>query len=594
VSAPVDESTTPEATTETTSAPPSSIGASVPEGVVLGTAITTAGFPPSRIVGHRDGFIQMTTFDGRLMMSRSVDGSSWESIPTDLAVDGVSFAASTGSHLFVVGFPPPGSAPGTIAAFSTDDGATWRSTLLNVTASTTPYVTTDVNVSGFAATGDHAVAIGSAFSRVDWQAYAVAELGADHGHPVGEGTAASGGPTAWRVEFADGFELNVDLAELGLEEIAFGQGPTPVGWAWDGAGWEQFDPPFGSSFGMQQLVSGPAGFLTIAPPRQSTTGEMLLEVLHSLDGRNWEGTSLPDAVAGVAPPFAVGGVLGYVLIGEDVLFHSVDGTTWSEVHRFEDLAPDISGFLSSSPPAGGPIGFVISMAGPVPGPESQTRVMFSADGLTWEEVPLPSPSDDAIVAVSDRQVLVVPLVIDTTLATPRADFPDDASLAAAIAESFYTDEVPALPDGTASTWRPVVTASDAACIADGLIDTFGRQRLQELGFATGPWHLLGYALGLGPFDRFDAERIVDTFRSCASTWELLMILSATQGTDLISDESAACVSDAMPDDEARELFITELDRPYDDGDGDLSHLERLAGYYEECLTPEELARLDWN
>ena len=127
-----------------------------------------------------------------------------------------------------------------------------------------------------------------------------------------------------------------------------------------------------------------------------------------------------------------------------------------------------------------------------------------------------------------------------------------------------------------------------------MIEAFGQQRLEQLGFGTSPWHLLGYALALGPWDRTDAEVVVDTFRGCAPTWEQLMITSVTEGTEQISESSAACVADALPDDEAWELFVTELDRPYDDGDGDTSHLQRAVDLYRQCLTPEELDRLDFD
>ena len=43
-----------------------------------------------------------------------------------------------------------------------------------------------------------------------------------------------------------------------------------------------------------------------------------------------------------------------------------------------------------------------------------------------------------------------------------------------------------------------------------------------------------------------------------------MITSVTEGTDQISDESATCVADLVPDDEARDLFVLELDRPDDE------------------------------
>ena len=71
-----------------------------------------------------------------------------------------------------------------------------------------------------------------------------------------------------------------------------------------------------------------------------------------------------------------------------------------------------------------------------------------------------------------------------------------------------------------------------------------------------------------------------------------MITTVTEGTDQISDESAACVADLAPDDEARELFVLYLDRP--DNDDAYPDITPYVANYQRCLTPEEFDRLDFD
>ena len=68
-------------------------------------------------------------------------------------------------------------------------------------------------------------------------------------------------------------------------------------------------------------------------------------------------------------PSLVGGPLGYVIVGTDVLYHSVDAITWTEVHRFDDPDPQSSGFTSQYVAAGGPTGFLVPIAQPEPTPD---------------------------------------------------------------------------------------------------------------------------------------------------------------------------------------------------------------------------------
>jgi hypothetical protein len=218
--------------------------------------------------------------------------------------------------------------------------------------------------------------------------------------------------------------------------------------------------------------------------------------------------------------------------------------------------------------------------------------MWSANGTEWDEAPLPEATHDVAVAVSARHVLVEPRGIDPQPSQVPAGptLPaDDAALLDVLTRAFYPEIPPTNPDGTRTRWRPGVTEPEARCIGEGLIDRLGATRVRELNLGLFPWHLLGYALS-GSFERVDAEMVVDTFESCSPTWELLMILSATQGTEWISEASAECTRLQLDDSEARSIFVAELDR----SDEDLEYLDPLLEALDQCLTDQELNALDWN
>jgi hypothetical protein len=196
-----------------------------------------------------------------------------------------------------------------------------------------------------------------------------------------------------------------------------------------------------------------------------------------------------------------------------------------------------------------------------------------------------------VVAVSDDTVLVVP-VARAALTSSMPTMPsDDEGLRATVADAFFPPMPPPEP------WRTWVTESEADCIATGVIDRLGADRVREIRFGLFPWSLLGYGLSL-PIDVEDAEPIVETFVECTPSWELLAITSATQGTEYISESSTRCVADALDDTIAREVFVIELARPYDDpgadDPGNLDHLEEIVAAYEQCLTEQELRAIDWD
>ena len=106
----VEPSVDPSASDPTTTfePPPTTAPAAVPaEGdVILADTVETAGFPGTRVLGHGDQFVRLTTADGQLVMSSSDDGAGWAPVATDLALDGIGMAASDGSLLHVGGWPP--------------------------------------------------------------------------------------------------------------------------------------------------------------------------------------------------------------------------------------------------------------------------------------------------------------------------------------------------------------------------------------------------------------------------------------------------------------------------------------------------------
>ena len=222
---------------------------------------------------------------------------------------------------------------------------------------------------------------------------------------------------------------------------------------------------------------------------------------------------------------------------------------------------------------------------PVPGAPDSTMVAglgFARDGLVAEEL-----TTSTYTALGCQDLFDPPTI-------PPSPAGDD-ELRAAIVAMFFTTTPVTFP-GVESTWRPVVTEPEAKCIADGLIERLGTKRLRELSFGLGQWHLLGFRLSV-KIDRPDAERMVDAFEACADTWELLLIMSATEGTDRMSADSASCTADRLDDAAARTAFIAELDGVNDtvhDFTPDLSHLDPLLEALDACLSPAELDQLDWN
>jgi hypothetical protein len=219
--------------------------------------------------------------------------------------------------------------------------------------------------------------------------------------------------------------------------------------------------------------------------------------------------------------------------------------------------------------------------------------LWSADGTAWTERDLDPNAEFFDSAVSDTTGLLVPI------GPPTASMPtlpaDDAALGTAIAAALSFPDITD-PDGRV-VLRSWATPPEAECAGNAIVDALGAERIREINFGAVPFHLLGYGLNL-PIDMDDATPIASALRQCIADWELLMITTATQGTQFISEESARCAQAALDDDQAEKILAIELARPYDDqqsaGGPDLSHLEPVAAAFEACLTSQELNAIDWN
>lgn len=189
---------------------------------------------------------------------------------------------------------------------------------------------------------------------------------------------------------------------------------------------------------------------------------------------------------------------------------------------------------------------------------------------------------------------------DSGAASARPTVPEgDAALVAAVAGTYCSVFTAKLPDGTKrSSPRTQVTAQEATCIGEKLVERLGATRVRSLGLGLGPWSTLGFALS-NQIDRAESERIVDTFKTCTKAWKLLLITSVTQGADEISDQSARCISEQVSDDLARTIFIGEIDRAYDDPSQPNAQpypqlVEPLVAAFDKCLTPSEQDAMDWD
>ncbi len=152
--------------------------------MVAPMSLTPSGaFPTKVLVGHGDGFVSVTADGSAVEVASSGDGVTWSSRRADLDVGGVQMLASDGSRLALVGWDPVGTG-GVSIWMSNDDGATWTAGTLPVPAEPVfEYASWMINVDSVAINDGVAVALGRLVQNVDWRAYAIDQLGEDHGFP---------------------------------------------------------------------------------------------------------------------------------------------------------------------------------------------------------------------------------------------------------------------------------------------------------------------------------------------------------------------------------------------------------------------------
>lgn len=175
---------------------------------------------------------------------------------------------------------------------------------------------------------------------------------------------------------------------------------------------------------------------------------------------------------------------------------------------------------------------------------------------------------------------------------------DEAERLQSIADSFCARWFVQFPSGSFSALVPPLPEDDARCVAVGLVELLGTERVEALGFGTGPWNLLGFGLGHGrEVEAEETASMVEVFARCSPSFEQLLILSVTEGTDEISAGSAACVADELDDKTAKTILAGEMDRAYDSDPKATPFPELvtpLVDAYDQCLTPVERSRVDFN
>lgn len=177
----------------------------------------------------------------------------------------------------------------------------------------------------------------------------------------------------------------------------------------------------------------------------------------------------------------------------------------------------------------------------------------------------------------------------TELAAPA----DEAGRLQLLADAFCGRWTEHWAEGT-GTSQAVLPPDDARCIAAGLIARLGPDRIATLQLDRHGWSLIGFGLGRGTGLRDEeASTMVDVFAGCSARFERLLIFSVTEGTDGISEESGACVADRLDDEVARDILQAEMTRDY--GSRTIGEvLDPLVKAYDDCLTPAERDRVDFN
>ena len=572
-------STSSPSVADAASSEPATVVAS--SSAIVGDGFTISGTLESSqgglsVVASGAEFLMLSPAVDGVRIDRSDDGISWTSVASNFAALYVGKVASDAERVIATGST---EAIDALTVWeSSDGGADWAALPpVPVVEAEGEYIIPSTYPTGLAVAGERIVVLAQEPLNFDWRAYSVGELGQDHGQMTGMSSGGGQGETV-TVEFEDGYQLIVDPSEVGLEVGNLMSGQDLVAYSFDGSSWTRTALPWEQGLA-NNVVHGPGGFAALAGQNDHT------RLMLSDDGITWSEHTPPE---GFGSEFSLGGgPLGYVMAGAGQIAFSADGDTWENVHDYTDLDPMVSGSMLD---AGGPAGFTFAEPSYTAGVPA--RLFWSSDGRSWTETEfaVTDTSGGLAAAVNDRMGLLVPYTVGFGMPPALPDDPDE--LKAAVAATFIQG-----PSDSSDlrTFFPPITDDEAACIAADLVDRMGEDRVRELPFGYGSFHVLGWGM-VASLDEDDAETVVDVLASCTPSWEFLLMLGATSGTDLISEETARCIQDDLPDDVAREIFALELYRPYDDPgwtEG-LNHLQPLVDAFERCATEQELNALDWD
>jgi hypothetical protein len=156
----------------------------------------------------------------------------------------------------------------------------------------------------------------------------------------------------------------------------------------DGREWSISEPSVVSS--VDSLAYGPPGYVAVGATTEGTPGVWI-----SADADTWTPPSEPGTLLEHQPRDVAWGDSGYIIVAEDpdsvpmlpVLFHSVDGSSWSEVAIPYDewmLQEFTLGVGWSSHVTYGPHGYVLAASDWDCG---GSAIWHSPDGLAWTSIP---------------------------------------------------------------------------------------------------------------------------------------------------------------------------------------------------------------
>jgi len=552
--------------------------------------------PYGHVVGIDDGFLRVsTTLDGATTVATSATGDSFDVVDSDLSIPRIAGLGAGEDVVVAVGIDERSAQ---LAVWTSDaTGGRWTA----LPAPSTPATSNELIIAAswvqsVAVAGDRIVMTVVENQMIDWEAYATDVLGESHGAP--RGTSMDGNTNTVTVMYADGTDVLVDLAELGISDPAavLGGPPSPVVQTFDGTSWTRTpQPTWTTSDSTFEVVAGPAGFAVLAQegglpatglptggpvgtdiglPTGAPAGTMMML---SKDGIQWSAHPIEAMPAGVGGALA-GGVHGYINMTGSAIWYSSDGISWQKVHDIPTANPSMMAMTMSSRVAGGDAGFAaiaVDFAGDVT--EQTATALWSPDGRTWNSHDITDPEMVGWAAAVDATAaLVVP---EPRWAASGPELPEDDDALIDLLASTLDPATQYAADADDQRDFPPLSDVEARCIAEAIVSGVGGDRIRERR----------------PYERAEAEIVVDAYRGCTPDWKWLLAFGITEGADWLSAETMACVQATLDDDDARALFIEERDVGSDRSSPEHQALhEPMIDALDECATDQELNALDWN